>query len=267
MSGDQSQFHDPELKARVIRARGGHTASAELRSKVMARLATVRAEMGETDKGTNGTPVPLMRLAGADAGGEPRDSIKLPTASKGKPWYLTRTFFAAAAVLMLMIGGASMYFNHLQHEAEEREEYLENNRPLLLAMIGALDGKCDADPSHQVIADPGDPRVLARDLSKQLGREVPPVNMTGWKVEQVSICQVGPAKAAHWQMTKNGKRMTVLSLPKTAFNIEEYEDYDFRLNDHAIAGFLRHDSINCIVCEPSVSDREAIRLRDELKRG
>ncbi|MBC8108015.1 MAG: hypothetical protein H7Z14_15615, partial [Anaerolineae bacterium] len=61
---------------------------------------------------------------------------------------------------------------------------------------------------------------------------------------------------------------TVLSLPKSAFNIEEeYEDYDLRLNDHAIAGFMRQDSINCVVCEPSFTDRQAIKLRDELKRG
>ena len=75
------------------------------------------------------------------------------------------------------------------------------------------------------------------------------------------------AKAAHWHLVKNDRKMTVLSLPKEAFNIEEYEDYDFKLNGHEIAGFLRHGSITCIVNDPAVGHRESLRLRDELKRG
>jgi hypothetical protein len=271
MAADETQFHDPELKAAVISARGGHTASPDLRAKVLQRMAEVRTEL-DASGGSNGQPtslsssqVPLMRLAGTDAD-DAGSSLKMKQPAR-RPWYLRPTFFAAAAAILIVAIGGSSYYNHLQHEAEEREEYLENNRPLLLAMIDAFNGKCDTDPNRQVINDTSDPRALSQELTKRLGRDVPPVNMKGWTVESISICQVGPAQAAHWHLNKNGRKMTVLSLPKQAFNIEEYEDYDFKLNGHEIAGFLRHGSINCIVCDPAVGNREAIRLRDELKRG
>jgi len=168
-------------------------------------------------------------------------------------------------MLIISIGAASMYINHLQHEAEEREEYLEANRPLLLAMIDSLYNRGDQNP--QAVADNSDARALSKEMSKRLGRDVPPVKLAGWKIENVAIVKVNTAEAGRWQLSKDGKRVTVLSLPASAFNIEDYEDYDFRLENHAIAGFLRHGSINCVVCEPSFSDAEAIRLRDELKRG
>lgn len=270
MSDEEFNFEDPELKAAILRARGGHVASVELRQKVLRRIAEVRTEVESRSPGSNGRPangaaVPIMRIAGTDADAPSAASAKPKRV--GRPWYLSRTFFAAAAMLIISIGAASMYINHLQHEAEERAEYLEKNRPLLLAMIDSLENRGSADLNPQTIADTSDARALAKDMSKRLAREVPPVNLNGWKIENVSLANVGPAQAGRWQMTKDGKRIVVLSLPASAFNIEEYEDYDFRLNEHAIAGFLRHGSINCIVADPSITDSQALKLRDELKRG
>jgi hypothetical protein len=270
MSHEEFNFEDHELKAAINRARGGHVASDGLREKVMSRLAEVRAELETAPGGSNGQPVngnavPLMRIAGTEADATLAASKK--TKPSRRPWYLSRTFFAAAAMLIISIGAASMYINHLQHEAEEREEYVEMNRPLLLAMIDSLYNRGSADQNPQPVADTSDPRALSKEMSKRLGRAVPPVSLAGWKIDNISIVKVNTAEAGRWQMSKDGKRVTVLSLPASAFNIEEYEDYDFRLNDHAIAGFLRQGSINCVVCEPSFSDAEAIKLRNELKRG
>ena len=271
MSTEELNFEDPELKAAVVRARGGHVASPALRDKVMRRLADVRTELNATPAGSNGNPInpsstPTMRIAGTEADAPSATSQKLKPSTR--PWFLSPTFLAAAAMLIICIGGASMYIRHLRHEAAEREEYVEMNRPLLLAMIDSHDNRGSADPNPQPVTDTNDPRALATEMSKRLGRGVPSISLPGWKIENISIVKMNSADAGRWQMTKDGKHVTVLSLPATAFKIEEeYEDYDLRLNDHAIAGFLRQGSINCVVCEPSFTDREAIKLRDELKRG
>src|SRR5688500_15229791 len=134
MNGEeQAQFRDPELKAAVVRARGGHVASSELRAEVLARFAEVRAELAR---------------GAATGGGEPSRMRIEPDASplrREKPWYLTRTFFAAAAVLVLVIGSAGAYWAHLRHEEEDRQAYIAGNRTLLLAMIDAYNGSCHSD--------------------------------------------------------------------------------------------------------------------------
>src|SRR5215213_9970470 len=112
MSHAESNFEDPELKAAIIRARGGHVASDALREKVMSRLAEVRAELETAPGGSNGKPVnghavPLMRIAGTEANARPTTSEKTKTSRR--PWYLSRTFLAAAAMLIISIGGGSMY--------------------------------------------------------------------------------------------------------------------------------------------------------------
>lgn len=239
------QFHDPELKAAIVRARGGHRASPALRDAVLRRL------QGE-------------RPTGATENSPPR-SYRMFTPFRA---------LAIAAVLAMLVGGG-LYVQHVlheRHEAEEREEYYAANKSILDAMVVAHTSKVDpaaGETGWELIAtDPTDVRAVAAALSTKVGRAVPAPNFAGWTVNDVAIRQIDRVTAVQWRLSKGSESMSLVCLPKSSFVIEEgYTDYDFEVNEHAIAGFIRGEAINCVVCDPTITAKQSIALREELKRG
>jgi hypothetical protein len=253
MSVEPEQFHDPQLKAAIKRVRGTHAAKPGLREKIMKQLVEEGLSSSTSSNGDSG-----MRIGFGE---------EVASASPATRWFRSPTWLALAAALIIAIGGATMYVRHVRHEAEEREEYLAANRPILLAMIASHESRAK-DGQALLDAKLDDAQAIAKEMSTKLGREVPAANFAGWKVESASIAKVGDAQAGYLHLTHDGKNLSVISLPASAFVMEEgYVDYDVVLDQHAIAGFLRKESINCVVCDPSVSESEALQLRDELKRG
>jgi hypothetical protein len=293
MSGSEESFHDPELKEAIVRIRGGHQVRPDLRATILQRLQEQRHELeatgsasGDGDAGTapvSETVAPITPVAEsiAEPETEPRmrlarDAAELKSAQVAQTRQIARGggggfrmphWIAAAAVLLIVVGVSFTYWRHVKHEEEEREEYLAANRTLLEAMIGAQE-KPDASPGTAVAADVADPVAVSADLQGKLGRYVPVVRLAGWKLDSAGTTQVAGAQGGRWRLSKGRRTLTVLSLPREAFKGEEgYDEYDFMLNNHAIAGYVRDGGIHCVVGDPSMTASESIALREELRRG
>jgi len=268
MEQTRDQFHDPELKAALRRAVGDHKASPQLRSRIDRMFAEARAADGNRDGGA--APAASTAATVALTGSFTEHKADRSQVQR-RGWFIGRPWLAAAASLVILIGGSFrfVHYRHEQHELEEQREYAEANMPLLKAMIATHEGDYSKDPSRQTIAAPlNNPQAVAQDLGKLVGREVPTVNFQGWTVDSAGVCKVGDVRAAHWHLrNNNGKQISVLSIPATAIKSEEgYSDYEFTVDGHAIAGFLRKDGVNCVVCDPSFSQQDAVDLREQLKR-
>jgi hypothetical protein len=308
MSEGPQEFHDPELKAAIIRLRGGHRIRPDLRETVLRRLEEQRAQIardenGEPVAGSAGAdggpvasadpalsaddvstsidagdqadvatqappaaqPAPTMRLAG-DAKDFPPAAQKPDRATRGGGGgFRMPHWIAAAAVLLVVVGLSAAYWRHVKHEEEEREEYLADNRTLLEQMIAAQEQP--ATP-NAVAANLSDPAAVAAEIQGKLSRTVPVVKLTGWKLDAAGVTQVAGVQAAQWRMSKGKRTLTVLSLPRDAFKGEEgYDEYDFVLDNHAIAGYVKDGGIHCVVGDPSMTASESIALREELRRG
>jgi hypothetical protein len=294
MSGSEESFHDPELKEAIVRIRGGHQVRPDLRATILQRLEEQRHELGASGSASGDgdaetapvseavapiTPVaesiaepevtePRMRLAGDAAELKSAQVAQTrETARGGGGGFRMPHWIAAAAVLLIVVGVSFTYWRHVKHEEEEREEYLAANRILLEAMIGAQE-KPDASAGTAVAADVADPAAVSAELQGKLGRYVPVVRLAGWKLESAGTTQVAGAQGGRWRLSKGRRTLTVLSLPREAFKGEEgYDAYNFVLDKHAIAGYVRDGGIHCVVGDPSMTASESIALREELRRG
>jgi hypothetical protein len=239
-------FADPQLKAAVVRVHNGHRIHPDLRERILRRLS---------DEG-------LLESAVGELGSSkpPPQNLQL---------FRSPAWMALAACLLLLIGGGGAYLWHLRHEAQERTEYMAANRGILDSMVQVHNGGCTVVVSAPAsIAD--DAATISKKLSDALGRYVPVARFNGWKLDTVDVCDVGTnrARVAHWTFTRNGRRMTVFSFPASVFKIdEEYDHYDYVINGHAVAGFLRNGGVHCLVVDPELSAEDSVALRDELKRG
>jgi len=175
-------------------------------------------------------------------------------------------WIAAAAVILVVVGTSVTYWRHVKHEEEEREEYLAENKTLLEAMIASQQQPSAVE--RTVAANLADPAAVSAELQGKLNRFVPVVKLTGWNLDSAAVTQVAGASGAKWQMSKGNRKLTVLSLPRDAFKGEEgYDEYDFVLDKHPIAGYVRDGGIHCVVGDTTMSAAESIALREELRHG
>ena len=206
-----------------------------------------------------------MRLAGDAKDFPPAAAKPARVTNVGGSGFRLPHWIAAAAVLLVVVGLSAAYWRHVKHEEGEREEYLADNRTLLEQMITAQEQPA---ASNRVVASLSDPAAVAAEIQGKLGRSVPLVKLTGWKLDSAGVTQVAGVQAGQWRMSKGKRTLTVLSLPRDAFKGEEgYDEYDFVLDNHAIAGYVKDGGIHCIVGDPSMTASESIALREELRRG
>src|SRR4051812_35865727 len=125
MSEQVEEFRDPQLKAAMLRLRGAHTASADLRQRVLAAVAREESAPDES--------VPPPAATDQPSPDEVRVvDVKVPAKSvedSGRSFKLFTSplGLSLAASVVILIGGLSLYVHHARAEAHEREEYLEDN--------------------------------------------------------------------------------------------------------------------------------------------
>src|SRR4051812_34212580 len=161
MGSETSQFEDPDLKAAILRVRGGHRARPELVDRVKNALAA-------TENGANGSPLSVAA---------PATQRRVSTPSRG--WVIGRRFAVAASILVAF--GLGMIVQQVRHEAHEREEYLAANQGLFRDMIAVHSGN-DAGGGAQPLPTGESLATLRDQASAKLGRFVPMADLAarGW---------------------------------------------------------------------------------------
>ena len=251
MTDHSSQFEDPSLKAAIRELKGSHRASAELRAKVVRRLAAEARDAADNKE----SPTVAGRI---EPVAESRMRIWRP--------------LAMAASVLISIGGVVGYQHH-RHTQEMRELYVRND-PLLDAMtdVNAI-GTEPAPAGHTALAAPlADAPALAAEASKALNRAVPSTAKfatEGWKLDAASLCTVRTFPAARFHFTRNGQGMSVISVPREAWvgSREEGNHYDLAAEGHPISGYIHGESMTCVVGDKSVPPSEVTRLREVLQWG
>ena len=231
-----NQFDDPNLKASVRRALGNGApgASPELRRRIV--------DLIERETG----------------GGVPLRLTPRPFRTRWMRW-------AVAALIALAATVAGGYLWHRHHEAEEREEYLAANLPLFNDMIRAA----DAPPAaNSELAPTADHDALRKLLESKLGRRVPVPDWRprGWTLASATLSPVGKHSAALLCYHNAGRKVVLVSLPATAYKAEEGEEpepYEYTVDGHPLAGFVKDGCLNCVVGDRSLTPSELAGLKVE----
>lgn len=234
MNESSPEFDDANLKLAVRLAASGTTADADLRSAV-ADLIRRETQLDQQD-------VPLV--------------IAKSGSRRATRW------FALAAGLILAIGGTA-FLMHRHHRLAEEAEYLAANRPLFDAMIRA-----QRDPaSHAAVTLPVDDRDgLRKALAQRLSRPVPVPDWAGkgWRLAAASVASIANHNCAELRYENGGRKILFVSLPAAAYTGhegEEPEPYQYSVDGHPVAGFVRDGGLHCIVGDADVPLSEVVDLK------
>ena len=233
MPDEPSHFDDPELKAALMRLRGGHTASEELRRKVEQSLGA-------------GGPVQIVT----------------------NPWTVSRLvpWAVAAAVVLAVIGGLYNRQQRQTHEEQEQAEYLADNRTLFTAMVVGFQSV--PAESDKIATPQPNPADIQTRMAARVGHPVPMPDLTnsGWRLTQTSVVALDKVTAARFDFEQGAQRVVLVSLPASALKeAEDNEDYEFLVDHHPIAGYVSRDTLNCLVAGPAVPLDQVVALRDKLR--
>ena len=242
MSESTPEFEDANLKLAVRRAAGGTKPNADLRAAVADLIR--RETRGEGDD--------------ADEQDVPRVIARTGLRGGAARW------FALAAALVLAVGGAALLL-HRHHRLAEDAEYLAANRPLFDAMIRA---QCDPAGRAAAAADlPVDDRDgLRKLLAQRLRRPVPVPDWAGkgWRLAAASVGSIANHRCAELCYENGGRKILFVSLPADAYSGhegEEPEPYQYSVDGHPVAGFVRDGGLHCIIGAPDVPLSEVADLK------
>jgi hypothetical protein len=244
MAEELEQFDDPNLKAALRRAAGALPNRPDVRARI---AALVESETRAASDG-NGAVAPPLRIAPA-----------APRRLHPMRW------LAAAAVLLIAVGsGFFLYQRH--HEAEERAEYLQANNILLKDMIKAQQGAAgEVKPITVALTDRD---AVQKSLSQTLGRNVLVPQWPNWQLTAAGIGAIAGNQAAELTYKNGPQQILFVSLPAKAFTGGDEDDkYQYQLSGHPIAGFIKGDSLNCVIGDSSVKLDTAAQLADSLSKS
>lgn len=234
MNGTLPEFEDPQLKAIVRRATlgGGGGATSELRDRVAGLVA----------RETQAAPLRPVR-----------------------PWRARLAWVAMAAAILAVASVGAVYLWQRHHEAAEREEYLAANLPLFTDMIREH-GRSDA-AGFDALAMPLDDRDgVRKSLAAKMGRSVPVPDWRekGWRLTRAGVGAVGKHAAAELRYENAGRAILLVSLPADAYSGhegEEPEPYEYTVDGHPIAGFVKDGGLHCAIGGKGVTPRELADLK------
>jgi hypothetical protein len=264
MSQTPFELDDPDLRAALKRAQGGSSADSAFRQRMSELMEREAAAMDAAVAPGTGTAAAAVTSAQA-AALDDRGPIRLPTGGAGNAmrWWIRG--LAVAACLVLAIGGINHYL-HERHEQQRRADYARANHDVLLAMVQAQ-AKSPSDAGGVAVADLTSAGAVRDELAKRLGRAVPTPDLSdeGWKLASAQTCDFRSARAARFDFTRNGKRITLISVPTSQFNDADEEDaYEATLDGQPIAGYVAHGGVHCLSGDASISLSEIGALTEKL---
>ena len=260
MSQTSFELDDPDLRAALKRARGTSSADPAFRERLADLMAREAAAMDAVAPAAPAAAAPQENAA-ADVS----RPIRLPTSGGGNAmrWWIRG--LSLAACLLLAIAGVNHYL-HERHEHVRRENYARANHDVLLAMVQAQ-AKSPGDAGGVAVADLTSASAVRDELSKRLGRAVPTPDLSdeGWKLASAQTCDFRSAPAARFDFIKNGKRITLMSVPVKQFNDADDEDaYEATLEGQPIAGYVAQGGVHCLSGDASMPLSEISALTEKL---
>jgi len=244
MDPTPQQFDDPNLKVALKRAVGPAGASAELRNRVAGLVARESAA----------TPMPTTTHASTQTWrGSERSPIRL----------LPMRWLAVAACVLIAAGTAVVIYQR-HHQANEQQEYLEANRTLFNDMIKTEQGQGVAAEAVTVALT--DREALQKALSARLGRSVPVPDWQprGWTLASAAVGPVSGHPASQLRYTNGQRQLLLVCLPAQAMkNGDEEDKYEYMVQGHPVAGFIKDQSLNCVIGDANSSLDEIVKLKDD----
>lgn len=260
MSQTPFEIDDPELRAALKRARGTSSANPAFRDRLAELMQREAAAMDAAAPAAAAVAAPQGAVVDVDRG-----PIRLPTNGGGNAmrWWIRG--LSLAACLLLAIAGVTHYLHERQEHAR-RENYARANHDVLLAMVQAQ-AKSPSDVGGVPVSDLTSVTAVRDELSKRLGRAVPTPDLSdeGWKLASAQTCAFRSAPAARFDFTKNGKRITLMSVPVKQFNDADDEDaYEATLEGQPIAGYVAQGGVHCLSGDASMPLSEISALTEKL---
>ena len=234
MHEELTEFDDPQLKAAIVRLRGGHVARPDL-------VDRVRQSLDEA----------------VEADGRP---LQMP----GPHSTVARRLAVAASIVLAF--GLGAIAHRAWHKAVERREYLEANEGLFRGMIAVRN---DQTAGRQGFGSLNDPRKLRDLVAARLEHEVPLPDLSsqGWSLERAELVSVRALPAARFLFTRGTASLTLFSLPSGAFaGAEDDTSYQTVVDGHPIAGFVRGGGVHCVVGDANTPLSDITPLTDQLRR-
>lgn len=235
-----STFDDPGLKAAVRRAWGHERAPEALRAKVMP-LASNTSRNGESAPAVIGTIQPSW-------------------------WQRPSLRYGFAAAAMILVGFGIAY--RLDDTPFGRDPVGGGVSGTEVSFVSTVPGpiaqglrdshdRCSKYPNHNVYPEISrdDYAAMRQRLERHLGFPVLAGNVeealgrNRWNFKGAAVCKVGNVDAAHLVFVRDGKAISIFSLPPDSCrhagrNSHECEDPN---PDHPVAVFVWSDGVHCVV--------------------
>jgi hypothetical protein len=238
---EPSQFDDPSLKAAIRELRGGHRASEQLRGRVADALRNQAIAEPTVPSQTIARRIPPRRL-----------------------------IMAAAAAILIAISGTSLFLQYRGSVAGKQSYssgYLSKNDVLEGMVVAHKIGSSITASESALSSSLSDPKSVAAEAKKKLSRTIPVADLAaaGWKLDEAAFCTIANFQSLRMHFVRDGRSVTVVSLPASAWiGGHDGDRYAMVTDNDPIAGFVRADSLTCVVGDPSVTSAEVIHLRDLL---
>ena len=237
MAEELKQFEDPGLKAAVRRAWGGECCPLALRRKVLERVG------GRAEARRRVIPLrPLFGLAAAAL-------VLLAVGLVWHPWQPTRS---SSPIDVLPASGISPLPVSLADDLTYRHD------------------ECSQSPVHtdSALAE-DDPVQLARQMQEELNFPVITKPLPAdWHFRGAAFCPVGRTKSAHLMYDRDGKTVSVFSLPAGVWPGDHLPNCaELTRDHHAVAGMMTRSGFYCVVgsAKPPVPLAEVRGLLDQLR--
>jgi hypothetical protein len=236
---------DPRLNQALRSLYANETASEDLRAKVWAVVSsTTDASVSDTSLQTTAT------------------SDQAPSWSQLLFARVGLTLAAAAAIAM--VWGFFFYDDYKAHR--EEQALVAGNIDFLSAMLQTHNTGVgpEDEPIHLALTDPA---ALAAAASTTLKRDVPVPRLSGdWRLTDAGYCTLGGHRVARFSFVCDSKKVTLLSMSTYSWYGEAGKtDYALRVNQQPIAGYLKSQSLNCVVGSEDMDLDTLVRLRDSLR--
>jgi len=230
---------EAELKASLNRSIGAEKAPGSLHRRVVVALD--RAESGDFD------------------------DLPAPTSPH---WTIFRNpvvALALAAMLVIAIGLAAM------------QQLGSQSKPIAMTLPHQY-AQAMADAAEfgvKQFATESAPQIAASDLSnigQKLRNELncpvlAPDLGDGWIARGAQVTSVYNIPTAQVIYTRGTQTISVFSVSvKRLYSPPEGATYEMLVNGHALAGFVKHRTLHCVVADSSTSPAEAKMLADRLQQ-
>jgi hypothetical protein len=241
MKTDETEFHDPGLKAAVKRAWGAECCPAKLRN-------LIRNQADQDDQ-----PIRLWLAWGAAVAAVLAMAITLSA--------IHHPVTPAGSDLALSTDSSS-----------QNPEFASILPTALQTELIKTHDRCAQKPSHQrLLVSMNDDAAMAAAMRNQLSRAVLVARPSqgNWTFKGASVCQVASSPTGHLVFASGDQALSVFSLPNTLDpNLKDGAHVEMMKDGHPIAAFAKDGALFCLVssgAKDTMTVQQLALMRDRME--